>query len=188
MARDKRMCSEVIWICTATRRTLLIHNKQAKSKRTFKAPRPWDLPRFCTLHNDTIREYSTIIILDQREFIVGLFHQFLHLATTNDFLDCFDLEMSQNRSNRRYIFVLFNYVLSIFGKRLYILSIFGIRRDLLKISCVLQAPSHLHIFQCFIIQFNQHRSGIGNHRNSDESGRSLKCSTKNPRDKHSTIH
>ena len=64
-----------------------------KSKRTITAPRPWDLPRFCTLNDYAVPEGPTIIIFNQRQLIVGLLHQLLHLATPNDALDRLDLEM-----------------------------------------------------------------------------------------------
>ena len=72
----------------------------------------------------------TIIVLNQRQLVLGLLDKLFHLPTTNDLFDGLDLRVIYCLQS--YIFILLHDVSSVFGKRLDVLSVFRIRGDLLK--------------------------------------------------------
>ena len=96
---------------------------------TLKDSRPSVLPKFCTLRVGCPHEILTIIILNQREFILSLLNELLDLSAANKLLDRLNLYITNGF--RAYILILLDNVPSVICKRLDILSVLRIGRDLL---------------------------------------------------------
>lgn len=89
--------------------------------------------------HDVRNPVLTIIVLNQRQLVLGLLNKLFHLSATNDLFDSLDLRVI--RRPQSYIFILLHDVSSVFGKRLDVLSVFRIRGDLLKHDEMTETPS-----------------------------------------------
>ena len=119
------------WIgkCSTIVRLFQQRNDKRYHFVTLKDSRPSVLPKFCTLRVSPTQETPTIIILNQREFILSLLNKLLHLSAANELLDRLNLRIIH--VPRPYILILLDNVPSVICERLDVLSVLRIGRDLL---------------------------------------------------------